>query len=158
MLKWVQDWGLVGKIVFWVEAFRIKQVNERRPDCSCTWTQLCKILLLGGLLTKFLLFFFICDSVLALFSCTGFAAFIGWPVDHIMIPLKNRMCYWGWYCIMKAVFVFECTYIPWIRKFAKMTGCGISHKCTVCIYKYTELLKYKHFKYFIYNIMDYPLT
>lgn len=43
-------------------------------------------------------------------------------------------------------------------KFAKMTvGCGIIDKHTVYA-KYTELLKYKHYEYFIYSIMSYQQT
>ena len=42
--------------------------------------------------------------------------------------------------------------------FAKMTvGCGIIHKHTVYA-KYTELLTYRHYEYFIYSIMRYQQT
>ena len=108
MLKWVQDWGLMSKIIF-----ELKQVNEGRPDCSYTWTELCQILLLRGLLTKFLRNFLKRSSVLALFLCTGIIAFIGWPVDDVFILLSNRMCSWALYHANS--FVFECTYIPWIQ-------------------------------------------
>jgi hypothetical protein len=43
-------------------------------------------------------------------------------------------------------------------EFAKMTvGCGIIHKHTVYA-KYTELLKYKHYEYFIYSSISYQQT
>ena len=59
-------------------------------------------------------------------------------------------------------FVFECVYIyiyiyiySMDPNFAKITvGCGIIQKHTVYA-KYTELLKYRHYEYFIYSIMSY---
>ena len=103
---WTLCWNGFRVEGWWVKSslswsIQITQVNKGRPDCSYTWTELCQIQLLGGLLTKFLFIFLTCSSVLALFLWTGIIAIIGWPADDVLILLSYRMCNWGWYCIVK---------------------------------------------------------
>lgn len=152
MLKWVQDWGLMGTIIFelkhsdytseWRKARMFLHVDRAFSNTTYGWA------------LDRTPHFLICICILALFLCTGIIAFIGWPVDDVMILLSIE-------CAIEADTVSWKQLCTWMYihsmdpKFAKMTvWCGISHKHTVYA-KYTELLKYKHYEYFIYSIISY---
>jgi hypothetical protein len=71
--------------------------------------------------------------------------FLFWSVIECAIAADTVS--WNQLCIWMYIYSMD-------PEFAKMTvGCGVIHKHTVCA-KYTELLKYKQYEYFIYSIMS----